>query len=144
MSTFVGRGERGISRSWVIASMIAFLMLELVLGTALGQVFAGHPGHVLHMRLEMLVMLASYFLGGLVMGFVSRGSRLDEPIIAAFLAVLITFCLTWFTPLRFFRFSVARVLIGGAIAAGFAVVGVDLGARAAAKLRRREPRGGKG
>ncbi|MBN1423624.1 hypothetical protein JXA88_03620 [Candidatus Fermentibacteria bacterium] len=144
MSTFVRRGERGISRTWVIASMIVFLMTELVIGTVVGSLFAGHPGHVVHMRIEMLVMLASYFVGGLVMGFVSRGSRLDEPIIAAFLAVVITFCLTLFTPLRFFRFSVTRVLIGGVIAAGFAVAGVDLGARAAAGLSRRTHRDGKG
>jgi hypothetical protein len=88
------------------------------------------------MKIEMLVMLASYFVGGLVVGFVSRGRRVDEPIIAAFLAVLITFCLTFFTPLRFFRFSIVRVLVGGLIAAVFAVLGVDAGSRGAAKLRK--------
>jgi hypothetical protein len=119
--------------------MVVFLAAELLLGTALGRLFHGHPGHVLQMKIEMLVMLASYFAGGLAVGFVSRGRRVDEPIIAAFLAVAITSCLTLFTPLRFFRFSLVRVLIGGAIAAVFAVLGVDVGSRAALRLRKGSP-----
>ncbi len=139
MSPFVSRRARGISRAWIIVTMLVFLTIELLLGDAVGTLVKRHPGHVFHMKVEVLVMLASYFLGGIVVGFVSGGSRLDEPIIAAFLAVLVTFLLAAFTPLRFFRFSLGRILLGGLVAAGVAVVGVDLGARAAGRIRRTSP-----
>lgn len=153
VSTFIRRDRRGISRPWVIVSMLVFLAVELAMGAAVGSLVRWQPGHVLRLRVEMLLMLTSYFLGGLIVGFVSRGSRVDEPIIAAVLAVALSFCLTLFTPLRFFRFSIMRILLGSAIAAACAVLGVDVGAGGSAKLRskrqapesregHRSPRGG--
>ena len=130
-----------ISRSWVIASLIIFLAIELLLGGVLGQLMADRfTGNIFQLRIEILLMLISYFLGGLVIGIVSPDIRILEPAIGAFLAVFITFLYGFFTPHRFFGFSLSRLLFGGTIAFVLALLGADLGERLAARFGNRQSR----
>ena len=125
----------GFSRKWVLISLAVFLGVEVILGGLVGRlVLGGFVSRPLGLRIELLLMLASYFVGGLTIGLMSRSVRLLEPAIAAFLAVAVTFLYTAFTPLLFFGFSFARILVGGGIAFGLALLGADLGERMAARF----------
>ena len=82
-------------------------------------------------------MLASYFVGGFLVGVMSPGIRIFEPAIGAFFAVLCTFIYGFFTPHRFFGFALNRLLIGGIIAFVLALLGADLGERLGAHFGNR-------
>ncbi len=123
------------SKKWVLISLAVFLGVEVVLGGLVGRlVLGGFASRPLGLRIELLLMLASYFVGGLTIGLVSRSVRLLEPAIAAFIAVALTFLYTAFTPLLFFGFSFGRILVGGGIAFGLALFGADIGERMAARF----------
>jgi len=79
-------------------------------------------------------MLASYFIGGFLIGLLSPGIRVLEPALGAFLAVGFTFLYGFFTPFSFFAFSLGKIFIGGGIAFGLALLGAKLGEKLAAKL----------
>ena len=129
---------RSFSRRWVLISLVLFVGVEAVLGGFVGRVILGRfLSQPLALRLELVLMLSSYFVGGLVIGLVSRSVRLLEPAVAAFLAVALTFLYTAFTPVRFYGFSSGRILVGGAIAFGLALLGADLGERVAARFGNR-------
>ena len=118
--------------------MVIFIAIELLLGGIVAQLISGRfVGRVAQVRFEMLLMLASYFFGGVLVGLISPGVRTLEPAVGAFLAVLITFIYAFFTPHRLFAFSTNRILIGGIIAFLLALLGADLGERIAARFGNR-------
>ena len=129
---------RVVSRKWILISLAVFIGAEVVLGGLVGTVvLRGFVSRPLGLRIELLLMLASYFVGGLTIGLISRSVRLLEPAIAAFIAVALTFLYTAFTPLLFFGFSFGRILVGGGIAFGLALFGADIGERMAARFGNR-------
>jgi hypothetical protein len=81
--------------------------------------------------MQGLCNLSAYFVGGLVIGFVSPGIRLYEPAVGAFLAVAGTLMLTVFSPYAFLAFSTQKLIIGGIIAFVLALSGAQLGERLA-------------
>lgn len=120
---------------WVVLSLIIFVAIELLLGGVLGPLLAGRfISHQLSLKLQMFLMLGSYFFGGLLIGLISPGIRVLEPAIGAALAVIFTWVYSFFTPIRYYGFSLTRMLIGGGIAFVLALIGADLGERIAAKL----------
>lgn len=120
---------------WIIASMLIFIGIELVLGGVIGRLILGRfISQALALRFEMILMLASYFLGGLLVGLLSPDIRVLEPAIGAALAVAVTFAYYFFIPSRIYVFSINRLLVGGAIAFILALIGADLGERIAARL----------
>ncbi len=124
-----------VSRPWIFISFFIFIGLEILLGGVAGRILAGKfVSHVLHFKIELILILVSYFLGGLIIGFASPNIRILEPALGAFFAVFFTFLYSFFTPLRFFGFSLSRILIGGVIAFLLALFGADLGERAAARI----------
>lgn len=123
------------STLWIVLSVIIFVAIELLFGSVVGPLVVGRfVSRPLYLKLEMLLMLGSYFFGGLVIGLISPGIRVLEPAIGAGLAVAFTWAYSFFTPVRFYGFSLTRMLIGGGIAFVLALVGADLGERVAAKL----------
>ena len=133
--------SKKLSWMWIIMSMVIFLAIELLLGGVAGRLIAGRfVGHVFWIKIEVILMLVSYFIGGMLVGLVSSGIRIFEPAVGAFFAVLFTFIYSFFTPHRFFGFSINRLVIGGIIAFVLALIGADLGERIAARFGNRASR----
>jgi hypothetical protein len=133
--------EKSSARStlWIILSLIIFVAVELLLGGIIGPLLVGRfVSQPLYLKLQMILMLGSYFLGGLLIGLLSPGIRVLEPAIGAALAVIFTWLYSFFTPIRFYGFSLTRMIIGGGIAFVLALIGADLGERIAAKLGNRQ------
>jgi len=123
---------------WALASMGIFLAVELLLGGVAGSLVAGRfIGHVGALKLELLLILLSYFVGGVFIGLISPKVRILEPAAGAAGAVCFTFLITFFTPVRFFGFALGRAAIGGGIAFVLAMAGAKMGERFAARLGNR-------
>ena len=116
------------SRKWMMASMGIFVAVELLLGGLVGEVLiGGYMSQSLRFMAEGLLHIASFFVGGFIVGVISPGLRIHEPAAGAFLSVARMLVLAVFTPYTFLRFSLNRMLVGGAIAFCLALVGARLG-----------------
>jgi hypothetical protein len=123
-------GRRAISWSWVAASLLVFLVIELLVGGLVASMLAERSvSHMLSLRIELLMSLVSFLGGGLIVGLISPGPRLVEPAIGAAITVVFTFLISFFTPITFFAAEPGRMLIGGGIAFGLALFGAHLGER---------------
>lgn len=124
--------EREFSVRWTIASMVVFITLEVVLGGIAGEyVLHRHGPFALTFAVQALLNLVSYFIGGMIIGFVSPGVRVLEPAVGAFLCMVLLLVFTLFTPYTFLRFSLTKLILGGSIAFGLAMLGARLGERLA-------------
>lgn len=113
---------------WVVVNVFVFLATEVVPGGVLGPILSGRfVGHVLSLKLELLLMLTSYFFGGFLIGLLSPRVRILEPAIGAALAVVFTWTYSFFTPNMFYGFRFDRVVIGSLIAFGLAMAGAVWG-----------------
>ncbi len=132
-------GRKKFSWLWVWVSLVVFITIEVIVGTFVNELIAGrYRTYLLGLKLEMLIMLGSYFFGGLAVGFFSPTVRIFEPAIGAFSAVLVTLLYSVFVPMRyFFGFDSSKVLIGGGIVFTLALLGADVGERLAAKFGNR-------
>ena len=80
-----------MSMSWIAASFVIFMGCEVVLGGWMGPLLSGFVSRPFVLRVEVLLMLSSYFCGGLIVGAVSPSVRVLEPALGAAGAVLLTF-----------------------------------------------------
>ncbi|MGK0290599.1 MAG: hypothetical protein ACI86H_002058 [bacterium] len=127
------------SKNWVLASILIFIVCEVILGEILGKhVFGSFISRSLRYRVEVLLIFSSYFVGGFITGFISPTVRILEPAIGAFFSVALTFIYSLFIPLSFFRFSLSRILIAGGIAFVLAYFGAKYGEKIAGKLGNKE------
>ena len=100
------------STLWVVLSLIIFIAVEILLGGIIGPFVVGRfVSRPLYLKLEVILMLGSYFFGGLIIGLLSPGIRVLEPAIGAALAVIFTWLYSFFTPIRFYGFSIPRMVI---------------------------------
>ena len=130
LEPMVGRGanERPVSTKWIVLSVVIFTAFEILLGQGLTRLLAGSTtSHMLMLRLEMVLMSASFMAGGFLIGVLSPGPRLVEPAIGAAITVVFTFFIAFFSPIMIYQASVSRMLIGGAIGFGLALFGAHLG-----------------
>jgi len=128
--------ERPFSFAWMLASLGIFIGTELILGGLVGEYVVGRYASIsLKFMLQGLLNLVSYFIGGLIIGVVSPGVRIREPAAGAFLAVALMLSMSLFTPYSFIRFSVPKLLVGGAIAYVLALTGARLGEKLTGQLR---------
>jgi hypothetical protein len=108
----------GFSTRWVMASVVIYTGLEigiaLVLAPAIFGAMLASP--MVQMRLEMLMHLASFYVGGVAVGVISPGVRLAEPAVGAFISVVLVFLLSVFLPHSFIHFDLTKIAIGGGIA----------------------------
>ena len=73
---------------WALTSLVIFLGVEIALGGVVGRLVTGKfVGHVAALKIEVLLILAGYFGGGLVVGAISPSVRIYEPAVGAALAV---------------------------------------------------------
>ena len=109
--------------------MATFILVELTLGGLVGGLVSGYISISLRFMFQGLLHLASFFIGGFIIGLVSPGIRILEPAVGAFLSVAIMLVLTIFTPYSFIHFSLTKLLVGGAIAFALALFGARIGER---------------
>ena len=120
--------NKSFSIKWMIASMAIFIGIELLLGGIVGEVVIGrYMSLSLRFLLQGLLNLVSFFVGGFIIGVISPGLRIREPATGAFLSVALMLCLSIFTPYSFIRFSLTKMIIGGAIAFFLALAGAKTG-----------------
>jgi hypothetical protein len=120
--------DRPFSNGWLFLSVGVFLAIEAAIGTYLGPLVLGkYVSPAFHLQLQSLMHLASFYLGGVVVGLMSPGVRLKEPAAGAFLSVLAVFVMSLFLPHTFMQFDVGKILIGGAIAVVLALMGAYTG-----------------
>ena len=121
---------RSFSWRWTIASALIFIVAELVLGGLVGQLVVGRFMSLgLRFLLQGVLHLASFLVGGFIVGLISPGVRTSEPAVGAFLSVALMLALSLFTPYSFIRFSLTKMLIGGGIAIMLALAGARLAER---------------
>jgi len=119
------------STKWVMASVLIYTAMEIGIAVFLAPaIFAGRlASPMLQIRLEMLMHLASFYVGGVAVGVISPGVRLAEPAIGAFIAVLLVFLMSFFMPMSFMNFDTTKIVIGGGIAMVLALMGAFTGER---------------
>ena len=121
---------QSFSMKWVLISMAIFIGVELFLGGLIGKIVIGRFMSLsLRFLLQSLLNLVSFFIGGLIIGVISPGLRIHEPATGAFLSVTLMLGISFFTPYSFIRFSLSKMLIGGAIAFCLALTGARIGER---------------
>jgi hypothetical protein len=120
---------RPFSRGWMMVSVFVFLAVELAIGTLIGPLILGkYLSPMFHLQVQMMMHLASLYLGGFLIGVLSPGVRLSEPALGAAAAVVTMWLVTFFLPTWFpFTFGLSRMLIGCAIAAALAYAGAFSG-----------------
>lgn len=119
------------SAKWVMASVVIYTAMEIGIAVFLAPaIFAGRlASTMLQIRLEMLMHLASFYVGGVAVGVISPGVRLAEPAIGAFIAVVLVFSMSMFMPMSFMNFDTTKIAIGGGIAMVLALMGAFTGER---------------
>lgn len=126
---------RELSWTWVFSSFGVFIVLELLLGGVIGGMVMGRfLPHFLTYQIEVLLILSSFFIGGAIVGLISPTVRVLEPALAAFGSVLLTFCISFFSPYHFMSFSWTKVIIGGGIAFALALFGARFGEIISARM----------
>lgn len=124
--------NRPFSFKWMFLSMLVFIAIELALGGLLGKLIVGKYASLsLKFTLQGLLNLASYFIGGIVIGLISPGIRIHEPAAGAFCAVALMLSLSLFTTYAMIQFSALKMILGGGIAFCLAIAGAVVGERMA-------------
>ena len=115
--------------------MATFVVAELVLGGLVGEYVVGRYMSIsLRFMLQGALHLASFFVGGIVIGILSPGVRLLEPAVGAALSITLMFSLTLFTPYTFMAMQSGKLVFGGLIAFVIALSGAKLGERLTGNL----------
>ena len=124
--------QRPFDVKWVVGSMFVFIAAEILFGVLLANILAGPVTSMsLRFMLQGVLNLLGFFVGGVLIGLFSPGLRIREPAMGAFLCVVLMMGLTLFTPYSFIRFSMTKMLIGGAVAFWLALVGARFSERLA-------------
>ncbi|MDP2342024.1 MAG: hypothetical protein Q8O67_13785 [Deltaproteobacteria bacterium] len=111
--------------------MVIYTAMEIGIALFLAPaIFAGRlASPMLQMRMQMIMHLASFYVGGVVVGVISPGVRLTEPAIGAFVAVMIVFLMSFFMPHSFMHFDLTKIAVGGGIGFGLGLAGAWSGER---------------
>jgi hypothetical protein len=108
---------------------------EVVIGTFVGPLVVGRfVTPMLNVRVLMMLHLASFFVGGILVGVLPPGVRLLEPAMGAVVVVLLVFLMTFFRPDSFAIFLGTKILVSGSIAFVCALGGAYVGERMVGNL----------
>ncbi len=119
------------SMRWVFASVLIYTAMEIGIAVFLAPaIFAGQlASPMLQIRLQMLMHLGSFYVGGVAVGVISPGVRLTEPAVGAFIAVVLVFLMSVFMPMSFMQFDLTKIAVGGGMAMVLALMGAFTGER---------------
>lgn len=127
-----------LSWAWMFYSLAVFIVTELVLGGIVGKLVIGSlVPHVLSYTIEAVLILTAFFVGGAIIGLFSPKVRVLEPALGAFLCVLLTLSISFFSPYSFMRFSWIKLAIGGGCAFLLAFFGARFGEKVSARMGNR-------
>lgn len=126
--------ENKLSIFWIVFSMIIFIVTEILIGSAIEKYVSGFMSISLRFMLMGLVNLGAYFLGGFLIGAISR-KRVWEPPIGAFFCVFLMYLITFFVPITFYQFTLSKLVVAGIIAFVTTLVGSSMGEHFTSKLR---------
>jgi hypothetical protein len=116
------------STGWVIASIFIFMAVELFFGGFIGEVVLGaYVSPMWHIKMQLLLNLTAFLVGGFLVGFFSPGLRMIEPAIGGFLSVILVGMMGYFMPYSFIGFHDMSLFIGGVIGFGLALMGAYTG-----------------
>jgi len=122
--------NRSFSTFWLVVSIVLFCTIEIVIGGYVGPVLLGKfVSRMLLLKMEVLLNLGSYFLGGILIGVITPGVRIYEPAVGAAVSVFLALAISIFLPHSFLHLSVNKVLIGGGIGFFLAFAGARIGER---------------
>lgn len=123
------KNQLPFSTRWMVIGIVLYTAMEMAIALVLAPaVFAGRlSSHMLQWRLQMVMHLGSFYLGGLLLGLITPGLRLLEPAAAAFVSVAMVFLMSFFTPSIMMQWNVSKLLVGGSIAAVIALTGAYTG-----------------
>ncbi|HEY4001690.1 MAG TPA: hypothetical protein VGO93_22635 [Candidatus Xenobia bacterium] len=131
--------KSGFSWGWTGLAFAVFTVVEIVVGTLLhGLIASRFPSMDLDLKLSMLILVASFLVGGFVVALVSPRVRIWEAGVAAFLTVLMTHLYAFFVPVSFIHPDLHRMLVGGVMGLVLAAIGADSGERVSARLGNRK------
>src|SRR4051812_36901922 len=100
------------SRGWMIASILAFSVAEIIVGGYIGPMISGRfVSHVMTLRIEVMLVLSSYLAGGFLVGFFSPSVRIIEPVAGAFIAAVLPFMMGILSPYHFYVASGNRLML---------------------------------
>ncbi|MGR9013954.1 MAG: TerD family protein [Gammaproteobacteria bacterium] len=129
---------KDLSKAWIFYSLAAFIAAELFLGGVVGKLIIGRfIPHTLTYTIEVILILTSFFIGGAIIGLLSSKVRVLEPALGAFLCVLLTLSISFFSPYSFMRFTWIKLFIGGGSAFFLALSGAYLAEKISAKMGNR-------
>jgi hypothetical protein len=124
------------SNFWLVMSILIFVVVELVVGGLIGGVIVGkYVSPMFHLKVQMLLNLGAYFMGGILIGVLSPGVRIIEPAVGAFISVAVVLMISWFLPYTFMRMDFGKMLLGGGIAFFLALAGARIGERSMGNIR---------
>ena len=119
--------DKDFSTRWFVMSIGIFLFTEIALGILAGNLLQGYTTQMVHYRIQVILHLTSFLLGGFVVGAISPGIRITEPALAAFCSVGLTMIFAWFVPQIFLRLELSKLFLGGGLAFVLAFSGAMAG-----------------
>lgn len=124
----MARASQPFSVAWTVVSVVLFCAIEIAIGGYVGpQVVGKYVSPQLHLKLQMLMNLGSYFLGGILVGVLSPRVRLLEPAVGAFISVAVVLLMGLFLPWTWMQLSMSKLLLGGGIAFVLGLAGAYTG-----------------
>lgn len=91
--------KNGFSFNWVILSLLGYFGLQVLLGL-FANIFVFPAAATKHTDFfaQGLIIILSYYAGSFVIGVISPGRRMLEPVLGAVLSVATVFSVSSFTP----------------------------------------------
>lgn len=116
------------SNAWLVISIVLFCAVEIFFGGFIYEVvIRRYLSQMFHLKMQVMLNLGSYFIGGVVIGVISPGIRVVEPAVGALASVAMVLMISFFLPYRFITFSFTKLLVGGGIAFLLAYFGARWG-----------------
>lgn len=126
------------SMNWVLLSTLFYFIMQVTLSTVVvGMVPAGAPKHTEFMAQGIVIAFGFYF-GAWLLGVISPGRRLVEPVLGAVLSVGCVFLVGTMTPQMggWFRLDgIGKMGTAGMIAGFLAAIGVYSGEKIMGNIR---------
>ncbi len=113
------------SWAWVIASVLIITAMEIGIAIVISPALLASrlASQMVQLRLDMLMHLGSFLLGGWLVGIISPRVRMWEPAVGAAIAVVIVFLMSFFLPYSYMRWDWSKIVVGGGIGFGLALAG---------------------
>lgn len=113
------------SWAWVTATVLIITAMEIGIAIVISPALLASKlaSQMVQLRLDMIMHLGSFLLGGWFVGIISPRVRMWEPAVGAAIAVIIVFLMSFFLPHSYLRWDWSKIFVGGGIGFGLALAG---------------------